>query len=181
MQALSTPTISQMLRRKRDLTMNNPICINFVSQPTKDKVVEILHDFGYEIEQLEVIQAVASAVNKVLEEDELYLDRLEVVNKFRIAVLNKDSETILECGSLTWVDDVAYTNLDWARTTEANKVICDTLVSIAKSCENFVVAHNATATNNDSFARATYNKLESLAWKTYIQLVNSVYKTRGNK
>lgn len=97
---------------------------------------------------------------------------LDKVEDFRNAIINKNNEAIKAHGTYTWILDAIETDLDWAKTTEANKQICSTLVQVAKEVTNLL----ESPTLADSFVKVTMNRLESLGWRTYLQLVRNVYK-----
>lgn len=155
------------------------------SDSTKEQVVEVLHEFGYELEQLDTILTVATNVRTVLILDDFKLSlasdvSIEDIEKFRFACLTKDVDTINKFGTVTWVDDVLNTDLKWA--ADSKTLVNDLLWDIATCVRNFRERRKDGRFGvQTSFSNATYNRLESLGWKTYLQLVNTIYKTKKRK
>lgn len=108
----------------------------------------------------------------------LFMDDMNnhVLTKFRYAVLTKDKDYIGLAGTLTWIDDVYLSGLDWVLDVSYyadKKLGVDVTIDILKSIVNEL---RKSDDSNSGFDRANLSKLEVLGWSIYQKLVTKVYR-----
>lgn len=118
----------------------------------------------------EVIRAI---LQKMVDETEArIIKERERVIKFRLAIVTNDYEVIDDNGMLSFLDDVMSTKL--LDITEPKlQPACQLVVGMVGVIQQFNVDNQSDV---DGFAKATYSRLEALAWKSYKILVRKAYR-----
>ena len=101
-----------------------------------------------------------------------YNKAIERARQFRLAIVMNDHDIIHDFGTLSFYDDVMQTRLADLTEPEIQPTKC-LLLGMVDALANF---NRAFQENVKSLGLATYNKLESLAWKTYTQLIRRAYR-----
>ena len=96
----------------------------------------------------------------------------ELARKFRLAIVMHDHDVIADMGMLSFYDDVLQTRLiDIVEPT-----LQPTRALILGMVDVLMYHNNEFQEGISGLALATFNKLESLAWKTYQQLIRQAYR-----
>lgn len=104
------------------------------------------------------------------------MSKLPNFKSFRLAIVLNQSDVIQDYGTITWIEDVLTTNLtDLSKPSLLPTIML--LVEIANTLDRFASNHLSTASGLEL---ATFNKLESLGWKTYLQVVRKAYRKDGS-
>ena len=91
---------------------------------------------------------------------------------FRLAIVTKDSDVISKQGIITFYEDVLDTNL-----SDITEITLQPTKQLLIGMVNTIMDFNCINQEKVSgLALATFSKLESLAWKTYIQLIRTAYR-----
>lgn len=96
----------------------------------------------------------------------------ERIQKFRLAIVTKDDDTILMMGTVTFIDDVLTTGLFDIKEVHL-RATKEYLIGMVYA---LLRVDSTDQLNLKGLALATYYKLESLAWKTYQQLIRKAYR-----
>lgn len=94
------------------------------------------------------------------------------ITAFRLAIVTSDHDELRARGMLSFYDDVLQTRL--ADIDEKDLQPTKTLLlNMVDAIQHFNRVHQE---NVQGLALVTFNKLESLAWKTYTQLIRKAYR-----
>jgi hypothetical protein len=96
----------------------------------------------------------------------------EYIKAFRLALIRKDKEALGTMSSLTFIDDVLETGLRDIQETalrDTKQLLIGMVYALQRLDEDMLK-------NLKGLALATHDKLESLAWKTYVQLMRRAYR-----
>jgi len=100
----------------------------------------------------------------------------EHIKAFRLAIATNDHDAIKAAGTLTFLDDVTQTQLADI-TEEALQPSKQLIVDLIDVLRRFNLVNQSDV---KGLALATFNKIESLAWKTYLQFIRKAYR-RGTE
>ena len=101
-----------------------------------------------------------------------YNKAIERARQFRLAIVMNDHDIIKLNGVLSFYDDVLQTRLADLTTPDITPTKC-LLLGMVDALATF---NREFQEGNKGLELATYNKLESLAWKTYTQLIRRAYR-----
>ena len=110
------------------------------------------------------------------------VEELNVPLAFRTAVIMNDTEAIAGYGTLTWIDDVVLNKTDLTQDDVKLIPVYDMLLGITDVLNKYYMFEEQQNYTCSSFAKSVSDRLETLGWKTYQQLVRTIYKHRkGNR
>jgi len=89
---------------------------------------------------------------------------------FRLAIVMKDNDAIHAAGTLSFIDDVLQTKL-----ADIDEPALQPTKYLLVGMVNLLAQADSDSRRMFGLELATFNKLESLAWKTYVQFIRKAY------